>query len=205
MKLFYAPGSIAFASHLALVEAGAEFEVVRMDLVAGDQKAAEYLVVNPKARVPALVTDQGVLTETPAILAYVAQAFPAARLAPLDDPFAFAQVQAFNAYLATTLHVAHAHRKRHYRWTDDPAAQAALIAYVPQSVADCFALVEAEMLKGPWVMGEAYTICDPYLFTLSRWMEADGVDPARFPKVLAHRERMAERPAAKKILPLEPA
>lgn len=203
MKFFYAPGSIALASHIALTEAGAEFEAVRMDLVAGDQKLAEYLAVNPKARVPALVTDRGVLTETFAILAYVAQAYPAARLAPVDDPFAFAQVQAFNGYLASTVHVAHAHKKRHYRWTDDPAAQAALVANVPKTMAECFALIEAEMLKGPWVMGEAYTICDPYLFTIARWMESDGVDPAQFPKLKAYRERMAERPAVRKVLALE--
>lgn len=203
MKFFYAPGSIALASHITLAEAGAEFEAVRMDLVAGDQKAAEYLAVNPKARVPALVTDRGVLTETMAILAYVAQAYPAARLAPLDDPFAFAQVQAFTGYLATTVHVAHAHRKRHYRWTDDPDAQAALIRNVPKTMAECFTLIEAEMFAGPWVRGEAFTICDPYLFTIARWMESDGVDPARFPKLKAHRERMAERPAVRRVLAVE--
>jgi glutathione S-transferase len=72
--------------------------------------------------VPALVTDDGILTETPAILAYLAQRFPQAKLAPLDDPFAFAMVQAFNSYLCSTVHVAHAHRMRGTRWADDPAA-----------------------------------------------------------------------------------
>jgi glutathione S-transferase len=203
MKLFYAPGSIALASHIALVEAGAAFEAVRMNLKVGDQKAAEYLAVNPKARVPALVTERGVLTETVAILAYVAQAYPAARLAPLDDPFAFAQAQAFNSYLATTVHVAYAHKNRHYRWTDDPAAQDALARHAPKAVAECFALIESELLQAPWIMGEAYSICDPYLFTLSRWIEGDGVDPTPFPKILAHRRRMAERPAVSKVLALE--
>ena len=65
---------------------------------------------------PALVTDRGVLTETPAMLAYIAQTFPKAKLAPLDDAFAFAQVQSFNSYLCSTVHVAHAHKGRGYRW-----------------------------------------------------------------------------------------
>ena len=65
---------------------------------------------------PALVTDKGIITENPAILAYVAQTFPKAKLAPLDDPFAFAQVQSFNSYLCGTVHVAHAHKGRGYRW-----------------------------------------------------------------------------------------
>ena len=72
-----------------------------------------------------MVTDIGILTETPAMLAFIAQSFPQARMAPLDDPFAFAQLQAFNSYLCATLHVAHSHRMRGYRWADDPAAIAA--------------------------------------------------------------------------------
>ena len=97
LKLFYAPGSCALASHIALEEAGAKYGAVRVDLRAKDQRKPEYLAINPKGRVPALVTDKGVLTENPAILAFVAQSFPEARLAPLDDAFAFARVQAFNS------------------------------------------------------------------------------------------------------------
>ena len=74
---------------------------------------------------------------------------------------------------------------------------------VPETVAACFELIESKMLQGPWVMGETYTICDPYLFTLARWMEGDSVDPARFPKVKAHRDRMAERPAVSNVLAAE--
>ena len=101
----------------------------------------------------------------------------------MDDPFAFAQMQAFNSYLCSHLHVAHAHRMRGYRWVDadDTHSIAAMQRKVPQSVGECFDLVEREMLKGPWVMGERYTICDPYLFTLAQWLEADGVDPKRIP------------------------
>ena len=85
------------------------------------------------------------------------------------------------SYLCATVHVAHAHRARGYRWADEPAAFEAMKKKVPQSVGACFALIERRMLRGPWVMGEAYTIADPYLFTLARWMEVDGVDPQRLP------------------------
>src|SRR4029077_4100997 len=159
-----------------------------------------YLAINPKGRVPAMVTDRGILTETPAMLAFTAQSYPEAGLAPLDDPFAFAQVQAFNSYLCSTVHVAHAHRMRGRRWADDPAAIAEMQRKVPQSVAACFDLIERDMLKGPWVMGEAYTICDPYLFTLANWLEGDGVDLTRLPRVTAHRRRTSERPAVQKAI-----
>jgi len=203
LTLFYAPETCARASHIALEEAGAAFEARRVDFAKGEQTKPDYLRINPKGRVPALVTERGVLTETPAILAYIAQSYPAARLAPLDDPFAFAEVQAFNAYLCATVHVAHAHGRRGYRWADEPQAHEAMRRKVPQSVGACFDLIERELFRGPWVMGEAYTIADPYLFTLAGWLEGDGVDPRAFPRVIDHRSRMAERPAVRRALARE--
>jgi glutathione S-transferase len=203
LTLYYATNTCALASHIALEEAGAAFETRWVDFGAAEQTKPEYLKINPKGRVPALVTEHGVLTETPAILAYIAQRYPEAGVAPLDDPFAFAELQAFMSYLCATVHVAHAHRARGYRWADDPAAFEAMKKKVPQSVGACFALIEKGMLRGPWVMGDAYTIADPYLFTLARWMELDGVDPNAFPRVLDHRDRMAERPAVQRALKSE--
>jgi glutathione S-transferase len=200
LKLFHAWGSCSLASAIALEEAGAEYELVVMDTKAGDQRKADYLAVNPKGRVPALATERGVLTETPAILAYIAQSFPAAKLAPLDDAYAFARAQAFNSYLCSTVHVAHAHKHRGYRWTDDAAAQAAMTAAVPQNEIACFQLIENEMLAGPYVLGEAYSICDAYLFTITGWLEGDGVDRRQFPKVNALYDRVAARPAVRKVL-----
>ena len=203
LTLFYAANTCALASHITLEEAGADFETRQIDFAAAEQTKAPYLEINPKGRVPALMTGRGVLTETPAILAYVAQTHPQAKLAPLDDPFAFAELQAFVNYLCSTLHIAHAHRGRGYRWADDPAAIEAMKKKIPQSVGACFDLIERSMFRGPWAMGEAYTIADPYLYTLSRWMEGDGVDPAAFPRVLDHRDRMASRPAVRRALESE--
>ena len=200
LKLFYATGTCALASHIALEEAGAQYETVKLNFSQGEQRKPEYLKVNPKGRVPALVTDKGALTETPAILVYIAQSYPAARLAPLDDPFALAQAQAFNSYLCSTVHVAHAHRVRGSRWADDPGAIEAMKLKVAQNMTDCFELIEREMFAGPWVMGAAYSICDPYLFTLTGWLEGDGVDLASLPKMQAHRARMMERPAVSKVV-----
>jgi len=200
IKLYYAVNTCALASHIVLEETGAEYSTVRISFASNEQRSLEYLAMNPKGRVPAMVTDRGILTKTPAMLAFIAQSYPEAGLAPLDDPFAFAQVQAFNSYLCSTVHVAHAHRMRGRRWADDPAAIAEMQRKVPQSVAACFDLIERDMLKGPWVMGEAYTICDPYLFTLANWLEGDGVDLTRLPRVTAHRRRTSERPAVQKAI-----
>jgi glutathione S-transferase len=202
LKLYFAPQTCALASHIALIDAGAAHEAIFVNFKKDEQRSPDYVAINPKARVPSLVTERGVLTETPAILAFIAQSFPQAKLAP-TDPYEFAEAQAFNSYLCSTLHVAHAHRMRGSRWADEASSYADMQRKVPQTVGDSFSLVERMMFKGPWVLGESYSICDPYLFTVAQWMEADGLDPAKFPKVADHRKRMSERSPVRKALEVE--
>jgi glutathione S-transferase len=200
LTLYYAPNTCSLASHIALEDAGAEYELRRIDFRTTEQQSTDYLRINPKARVPALATSRGILTETPAMLVFIAQSYPGATLAPLEDPFAFAELQSFNSYLCATVHVAHAHRMRGYRWADEQSSFADMKRKLPQSVGGCFALIEGILLKGPWVMGDRYTIADPYLFTLAQWLDADGVDVSRLPRVIEHRSRMAERPSVIKAI-----
>src|ERR1700737_1843913 len=145
-KLYVAPGTCALASHIALAEAGAPYTTVKLDFKANQQNSPEYLAINPKGRVPSLVTDRGILTETPAMLAYIAQSFPQSKLAPLDDAFEFAKAQAFNSYLSSSVHVAPPHKGRGYRWATDEASFADMKRKVPQSVGASFALIERNML-----------------------------------------------------------
>jgi len=203
LTLYYAAHTCSLASHIALLDARATYRLKRIDFGRTEQQSLAYLEINPKARVPALVTPRGILTETPAILVFIAQSFPEALLAPMGDPFAFAELQSFNSYLCSTLHVAHAHRVRGHRWADDPASFADMRRKVPQSVGACYELIESRMLKGPWVMGECYTIADPYLFTLAQWLEDDGINPTRIPRVMEHRSRMAARANVKRAIAAE--
>jgi glutathione S-transferase len=198
LTLYVAPGTCALASLIALEEAGAPYRAVKLDFAAGEQRGEAYRRVNPKGRVPALATERGILTETPAILAYVAQAFPAAGLAPLDDPFAFAELQAFNSYLCSTVHVNHAHRPRGSRWADEETSLADMKRKVPETMTASMRLIEDDYLKGPWVLGERYSVADGYLFTLGNWLEGDGVEVSRLPRILDHRARMAARPAVQR-------
>ena len=196
--LHLASGSCAQAVHIALLDAGVEPTLRVLDFAASEQRGPAYLAVNPRGRVPALVTERGTLAEVPALLLFVAQSFPQARLAPLDDPFQLAQIQAFTSYLCSTVHVAHAHRRRGARWSDDAAAIESMQRKVPENMTAAFAHIEADWLQGPWVFGDDYSIADPYLFTIAEWLEGDGVDVTRFPKVLAHRERMLGRDAVRR-------
>jgi glutathione S-transferase len=205
LTLYFASGSCALASLIALEESGLSFEAQKVNTKEGEQRSEAYLKINPKGRVPALATERGVLTENTAILAYIAQIAPAAKLAPLDDPYEFGRLQAFNSYISSTVHVNHAHRPRGYRWADDAAALEAMKAKVPQTMTESFGLIEESLFEGPWVMGETYTIADPYLFVMTGWLPSDGVDPTLFPKVNEHHARMLERPAVQRALAREKA
>jgi glutathione S-transferase len=204
LTLYYAPGTCALATHLALEFSGAPYEAKRLDFRQQQQRAPEYLRINPKGRVPALVTERGVLTETPALLQYIAQSYPQAGLAPLDDAFLLARGNEFNSFLCSTVHVNHAHKGRGYRWVDadDTAALEAMKKKVPQTMAESFTLIEEGMLRGPWVLGERFSTSDPYLYTLTRWLDGDGVDLNRFPKVADHMRRMEAQPQVRKVVAL---
>jgi glutathione S-transferase len=86
------------------------------------------------------------------------------------------------------------------RWADDPEALKAMKAKVTQNMTDYFTIIESRMFRGPWVMGEKYSIGDPYLFTVANWLERDDVDIKKFPRVADHFERMKARPAVAKVL-----
>ena len=202
MRFYYAPLSCALATHIVLEHIGADYEAEKLNLRDNDQNTPDYLAINPKGRVPALVTDQGILTETPALLLYLAQTFPAAKLAPLDDAFALAQMQSINSWFCSTVHVHHAHGARGRRWSDDLDAQKSMKAKVAENMTGAAELIEKEILRGPWVMGDQFTVADAYLFTMTSWMKGDGVDMSQFPKLSDHYKRMLELPAVKKVAPL---
>jgi len=205
LKLYYAPGTVALASHITLAESGADYTTERLDFKTNQQNSPEYLAINPKGRVPSLVTDHGTLTETPAMLVYIAQSFPKAKLAPFDDAYTFAQMQSFNSYLCSTVHINHAHKMRGPRWATQESSFADMKAMVPKTMAACFKLIEQKMFRGPYVMGDQFTICDPYLYTLSTWLEGDSVDINATPKIADHFKRMSDRPAVRKVMDAQKA
>ncbi|MGO4410681.1 MULTISPECIES: glutathione S-transferase family protein [unclassified Brevundimonas] len=199
LKLYYSPGACGMGSHIALEEAGADYVLEKIDLAKREQKTPAYLAINPAGVTPALATPQGVITQNVAIMAYVAQTHPQAGLADVDDPFAFAQVQAFNAWLTSALHpaigkVVFAHPRLEGE-ARDMAVEAALAKYD---------LAEHHLLVGPWALGDDRTLTDGYLMVFTRWArQADLLDKARFPRLNAHLERVQSRPAVQRVLAAE--
>jgi glutathione S-transferase len=200
LTLYTHLGTIGLACEIALEEAGCAYDVRRMNFAENEQRAQAYLAINPKSRVPALVTDRGVITEAPAIMGYIARAFPAAKLAPEDDAFAMAELESLMAYLCSWVHPAAAHRHRGYRWADDPAAIADMRRKAPEVFGEAMHLIDAQLFKGPWALGETYSVGDPYLYVLTSWLPRDTLDMADFPRLAEHYARMNERAAVRTVL-----
>ena len=201
MEFYYAPMSCAFASHVLLEDAEAIYKATRIDLKKGDQNKPDFLKINPKGRVPALITSKGILTETPAIMYYICMLHPEQKLAP-NDPYELAEAQAFNMYLSSTVHVGHAHKHRGQRWTNDEYALNSLTAQVKNNMTSYAEYIEKNLFKGPWVLGENYSMCDPYLALVTRWFRDDGVDMNKFPLIVQHNENFNKRDSVKKVTEL---
>ena len=196
MKLYFAPGTISIAVAIALNEAEIDYDTHRLDFAAGDQHSDAYVAINAKGRVPALDVDGTILTETGAILDYIATLAPA--LMP-SDPIAAAKARSVMYYLASTMHVNHAHMRRGHRWADTEASFADMAAKVPQTMADSAGFVEAECLTGPFVLGDTLCIADAYLFVVCNWLTCAGVDLHPFPKLRAFLAAMEARPSVQTV------
>ena len=194
LKLYCAPHTISTVIVTTLNE-GVHWEPIRVDVRGGEQLQPEYLKLNPKGRVPVLITPEGPLTETGAILEYIGEtALP--QLVPLD-PLARAKMREVMYYLASTMHVNHAHMRRAYRWADQQSSFDDMAAKVPETMAASAAYVN-DLIEGPFLFGEDPTLADFYLYSVARWLRDDGVDPAQFPKVVALDEAMRARPSVAK-------
>lgn len=202
MKLFYTAGACSLVPHIILEEIAAPYEVSPIDFSTGGQYKPEYLAINPKGKVPALVTNRGTITEIPAILGYLARTYPEAGLAPLD-PFEFADMQAFHIFIATTIHVLFRQISAPEAYADGAAAKQALAAKVPEMSDRYFGIIEKRFEDGrPWVHGDRYTMSDPYLFVFASYLNmGDRGDPRKIPNIWAHRDRVyQERAAVAKVL-----
>lgn len=167
LRLHHAPLACSLASRLALVESGLPHEIAFVDTARGEQKSAAYLRLNPRGQVPALETDQGVLTETTAILPYIADLAPEKRLFPGPGTFARAQGQSWLSFLSSTLHVSLSRTMFPPPGCDTPEAREAALARVAAAYQDI-----DRHLEGRDHLLDAFSVCDLYLLVLGLWRAA---------------------------------
>ena len=198
MQLYYAPGTISVAVAIALEEAGLDYEAVKIDFANKEQLSPAYAQINPKSRVPALAVEGGILTETGALLDYIADITPEAGLRP-SDPVLCARMREVMYYLASTMHVNHAHKLRGSRWASKTSSYKDMQAKVPQTMADSCAHLSQYGLRGPFVLGDEVSLADCYLYVVCTWLKGDGVSLAEFPKIQSFMTAMEQRDSLRAV------
>ena len=188
LTLFASKGSVSVASAIMLKETETEYKLEFLDFSQADQTKKSYLNINPKGRVPALVTPHGVLMKIGAILEYVAPDF-----IPLAA-YSAARVREIIHYLASTMHINHAHKMRGARWADDPVAVKSMVIKVPETMAKSCAYLE-KIISGPYIFGSKITIADAHLFTIAQWLKGDEVEIKNYPKLARFEREFATRPS----------
>jgi len=202
MKLCYAPGSCATVSHLALEEAGAQYELRRIDLGKGEQRTEAYLKINPNGRVPALILDDGrILIENIGIVTYLAGLHPAAQLIP-SDAFAEARCYSIMSLFASSVHVAWAHNARPERYTTDASATPNLREVGRKSFFNYLQLIDGWLEGRPWLLDQ-YSVCDPYALVFYGWGLRGELPVGELKNYTAHKDRMLKRSAVRKVLERE--
>ena len=198
LTLHYTPKTVAAAVAITLNEVGADYSLKKVDFAAAEQKSPDYLKINPKGRVPALITDQGVLTETIALLEYVNALYPDAALVPAD-PFQAARMRSLMTYLASTFHVNHAMGGRGERWGTKASTFDDLKSKVTENITENCTYIEENVLSDtPFLGGDRFSIGDAYLYTVSTWLPSDGVSIVDFPKLDAFQQNISRRPSVVK-------
>ena len=191
MKLYYMAGACSLASLISLIEGGQKFEAIALDRAT--RKTADgkdFASINPKGYVPALVLDNGeVLTENAALLAYIGDLNPAAKLIPASGLERF-RVQEWLAYINSEVHKTVS--PLFNPATPDAAKQAA-----KEYLAKRLSLIEQRLGSNDFLTGAAFTVADAYLYVVLSWRSKVGVNIDKFPKLAAFYDRVKARPSVK--------
>jgi glutathione S-transferase len=190
MKLYFSPGACSLSPHITLREAGLDFEIEKVDTKAKKTASGrDYLTINPKGYVPALELDDGyVLTEGPAIVQYLADLKPEARLAPKSGTKERYQLQEALGYINSEIH-------KSYTPLFYPTTPQEVKDERQQYLKKRYGIFEKALSGKQYLLGDDFTVADAYLFTVTNWAGHVKLDLADFPNVLAFQKRVAERPS----------
>ncbi len=202
MILYYSPGACSLVAHIALEESGSPFEAIRVTIAKGEHLTEHFLRISRHGRVPALGTENGVITENIAILNLLAALRSADGSVPLEDPFRAARCNELLGWFASSVHISFAQLWRAERFTSDQSLHAGIQAGGREMLNRQFAEIE-DLCSDEWIVPGSFTAADSYLLTFFRWGRRIGEDMARFPRWSALIERVLERPAVRRALARE--
>lgn len=201
LKLYYAPGACSTASHIGLEESGAKYDGQPLSFAKNEQKTAEYLKINPRGRVPALVIDDGAIVENTAILDYIAGKY-APQLMP-KDPVQRARAISLMAWFSNNVHPAFTHIGRPERFTDDPSIHDKLKEKGRSNFWAALQEIDGIIGSKPWIMGDQFSVVDGYALVFYGWGKRIGLPITELKNYTAWAGRMLARPAVRRVLERE--
>lgn len=202
LKLYYSPGACSLVTHIALEEAGAVYEPVRIVLAEGEHLKPEYSAINPHARVPALATDRGIVTENIAILNLIADLYGKPGSVPRRDPYEAARCNELLAWCASTIHISFATIWRGSRFTSDESIWPLLEKGGRGALERHFAELDS-LCVDDWLAPGGFSAADSYALTFIRWAKRIGFDIGRYPQWVALAARVLDWPAVQRVLEQE--
>jgi glutathione S-transferase len=198
MKLYYSPGACSLSPHIALLEAGLPYDLVKVDLKAKKlENGDDYLAVNPKGQVPALGLDNGdVMTEGPIIVQMIADHATAKNLAPAKDSPERYRLQETLNFLTTELH-------KNFSPLFNPAIPDEVKTFFRDRLTSKMKYLDGQLAGRDFLMGNQFTVADGYLFTLLRWADAHKLDLSAMTNLMAYKARIAARPMVQEAMTKE--
>jgi glutathione S-transferase len=195
MKLYYSPGACSLSPHIALLEAGLPYDLIKVDLRAKKlENGDDYLKINPKGQVPALVLDSGELvTEGPVIVQMIADSVPAKNLAPARDSAERYKLLEWLNYVGAELH-------KNFGPMFSPVLADDAKAFFKDRVMGKFKYLDSQLAGRDYLMGKQFTVADGYLFTMLSWADRMKFDLSALPNLLAYKARVAARPKVQEAL-----
>ena len=200
LKLYFGPGSVSLAALAALEEAGADFDPIRLVLANGEQKSAEYLALNPRGQVPALIAGEQTITENIAVLTFIANRFPNAKMLPFGNLAKLARAYEVLSWFATNVHVAIAQIWRGERFSDDPQIRTGLKEFGAKRFSASLADFDRAASQGSWLLGNQFSVVDPLAFVAWRWAERLELDLSAYPAWADLVARLKARPSVVRAL-----
>ena len=198
MKLYYSPGACSLSPHIALLEAGLPYDLVKVDVRAKKlENGDDYYQINPKGQVPALGLDNGeVMTEGPVIVQMIADKAPAKNLAPARDSAERYKLQEWLNFTTTELH-------KNFSPLFNPAIPDEVKNFFKERIMGKFKYADEKLAGRDYLMGKQFTVADGYLYTMLRWADGNKMDLSGFKNLMAFKERVAARPKVQEALTKE--
>ena len=198
MKLYYSPGACSLSPHIALLEAGLPYELVKVDVRAKKlENGDDFLKVNPKGQVPVLQLDSGeFVTEGPVIVQMIADQASAKNLAPARDSAERYKLLEWLNFITTELH-------KNFSPLFQPVIPDEVKSFFKDRIMGKFKYADSKLAGQDYLMGKQFTVADGYLFVMLKWAERTGLDVSALTNLTAFKDRVAARPKVQEALTKE--